>query len=112
MYSALLGQRAHISHLLKFVGDHGESLEDGVGGASDGHNSLRAVSLRDVDSCPALEKEGQPWSSHSQETGGDALEAQPFLWVVSCLPWKGPARNRRNSEIPRSTLLTWFLVTT
>lgn len=56
MYSALLGLGAHISHLLEFVGDHGKSLEDGIGGAGDGHNSLRAVSFRDVDSCPALQK--------------------------------------------------------
>lgn len=56
MYSALPAQGAHISHLLEFVGDHGKSLEDGIGGAGDGHNSLRAVSLRDVDSCPALQK--------------------------------------------------------
>lgn len=40
-----LGERAHIAHLFKFVGYHGKSLEDGIGGAGDGHNSLGAVSL-------------------------------------------------------------------
>jgi len=83
-YSTLLGERAHVAHLLKFVGYHGESLEDGISGASDGHNSLRAVSLRDVDPCTALEREGQAWYSHSQATHEDAPEAQPFFWVRSC----------------------------
>lgn len=59
-YSALLGQMAGVSHLLKFVGNHGKSLEDGIGGPSDGHNSLRAIPLRDVDPCPALEREEKP----------------------------------------------------
>lgn len=52
------------SHLLKLVGDHGKGLEDGVGGACDGHDSFWAVSLRDVDPRAALEggHSGRGWS--------------------------------------------------
>lgn len=34
-----------IGYLLKLVGDHGEGLEDGVGGPGDGDYSLGAVPL-------------------------------------------------------------------
>lgn len=42
-------------YLLKLVGNHGKSLEDGIRRARDGHDSFWAVAFRDVDPCPALE---------------------------------------------------------
>lgn len=46
-----------LSYLLKFVGNHSKSLEDGVCWSSDGDNPLWTVALRDIDPCSALEKQ-------------------------------------------------------
>lgn len=43
-------------YLLKFVGDHSESLEDGVCGSSDGDDPLWTVALGNIDPCSALRK--------------------------------------------------------
>lgn len=43
-------------YLLKFVSNHGKSLEDGISRACDGHNSLWTISLWDIDSCSTLQR--------------------------------------------------------
>lgn len=43
------------SYLLKFVGDHSKSLEDGVRWSGDGNNPLWTVALRNIDSRSTLE---------------------------------------------------------
>lgn len=45
------------SYLLKFVGNHSKSLEDGVCRSSDGDDPLWTVAFRNIDSCSALEKQ-------------------------------------------------------
>lgn len=52
-----------VPYLLKLVCYHSKGLEDGIGRACDGDNSLRAVSLRDVDPGTTLqwEKRKRSW---------------------------------------------------
>lgn len=41
-------------YLFKFVGNHGESLKDGIRGSCDGDDSLWTVPLWDVDASSTL----------------------------------------------------------
>lgn len=41
-------------YLLQLEGDHGDSAEDGVGGAGDRGDALGAGAFRDSDACSAL----------------------------------------------------------